>query len=154
VKTLLLAVLLSSAFRDGARLPPLFTCDGENVSPPLSWDGLPDGTKSLAVTLDDPDAPAGDWVHWVLYDVPPTPPRRTTGVGAGKEGKTWGVASFSKTGYQGPCPPPGKPHRYVFTLFALSAPTGLKPGATRPQLLKAISATTLGTATLTATYGR
>lgn len=146
--------LASSAFREGERLPVLFTCDGEDVSPPLSWDGLPQGTKSVAITLDDPDAPAGDWVHWVAYDVPPDPPRRTTAVGAGNEGKSWGVDSFSKNGYQGPCPPPGKPHRYVFTLYALSRPTGLKAGATRAELLEAIKATTLSSATLTALYGR
>lgn len=146
--------LRSSAFRDGGSLPVLFTCDGENVSPPLAWDGVPDGARAMVLTMDDPDAPAGDWVHWVLYDVPPDPPRRTTAIGAGEEGRTWGVDSFSKTGYAGPCPPQGRPHRYIFTLYALSKATGLKAGATRPQVLAAIKATTLATAKLTAMFGR
>ena len=147
--------LSSSAFDAGQKVPVLFTCDGENVSPPLAWEGVPERTKSMAITLDDPDAPAGDWVHWVLYDVPPAPPRRTTAIGAGKEGKSWGTDdSLSRRGYQGPCPPPGKPHHYVFTIYAVSRMTGLPAGVTRKELLQAIDGATLSSATLTGLYGR
>lgn len=154
--------LTSPSFKNHARIPKNFTCDGEDLSPELAWSGLPEGTKSLALIVDDPDAPPGTWVHWVLYDIPPAPPLLGQGQPHGaarlkngaRQGASWGVDSFSKVGWGGPCPPPGKPHRYVFTLYALSAPTGLPDKAAKAQVLAAIKGTTLGRAELVGLYGR
>lgn len=111
--------LVSSAFQNEAVIPKKFTCDGEDISSPLSWIEAPKGTKSFAVIMDDPDAPPGIWVHWLLYDLPATVaalPENVAKTPAGpensKQGLVWGVDSFSRVGYYGPCPPPGKPHRY------------------------------------------
>ena len=121
--------ITSSAFKEGETIPAKYTCDGANVSPPLAWSGVPGGTKSLAVIADDPDAPVGTWVHWVLYDLPAGQNSLVEGVqGAGLQG----INDFRKTGYGGPCPPRGKPHRY-FLSFTLSTcrrtsnPVHLKP---------------------------
>lgn len=156
--------LTSPSFKDHARIPKHFTCDGEDASPPLAWSGLPDGTKSLALVVDDPDAPPGTWVHWVLYDIPPAPPLLAQGLPKGAaaeklksgalQGSSWGVDSFGRVGWSGPCPPPGKPHRYFFRLYALSAPSGLPPRATKAQLLAAIKDKTLASAELVGLYGR
>jgi Raf kinase inhibitor-like YbhB/YbcL family protein len=149
--------LSSSAFAAGAEIPKQYTCDGADASPALSWRGAPAGTKAFALIVDDPDAPVGTWVHWVLYDVPADTteladggPRDATLPSGAKQG----VNDFRKSGYGGPCPPPGKPHRYVFTLYALDAPTGLKPGARKADLLRAIQGHVLAQAELTGTYKR
>jgi Raf kinase inhibitor-like YbhB/YbcL family protein len=107
----------SEAFSDGATIPAPFTCSGANQSPPLSWAGVPVGTKSLALILDDPDAPNGTFVHWVLYDIPPSSSGFAAGIADGKQG----VNGAGEAAYMGPCPPPGKPHHYHFRLFALDA---------------------------------
>jgi Raf kinase inhibitor-like YbhB/YbcL family protein len=146
----------SPVFHEGGSIPARYTCDGEDVSPPLEWSGVPEGTKSLALTCDDPDAPAGLWVHWVVFDLPPSATGLPEGVpvtpeisGGGRQGKN----DFRKIGYGGPCPPGGT-HRYVFTLYALDSTLGLPAGATRQDLLAAIKNHTLGEATLTGTYSR
>jgi len=133
--------LTSSAFATGGSIPAKYTCEGANVSPPLSWTGAPAGTQSVALICDDPDAPAGTWVHWVLYNLP-------SGVSALAEkmestptvsnGAVQGINDFEKTGYGGPCPPPGKPHRYFFKLYALDTNLALKPGATKKALVQAM----------------
>jgi Raf kinase inhibitor-like YbhB/YbcL family protein len=130
----------SIAFKDGEMIPKQYTCDGANVSPPLSWSGLPTSAKALALICDDPDAPGRTWVHWVVYDLPASAnslPENVTKeeklTGGGKQGTT----DFKKIGYGGPCPPSGT-HRYYFKLFALDAETSLNPGATKDQLLKAM----------------
>ena len=143
--------LSSSAFRDGEAIPQKYTCDGEDVSPQLSWSGLPQDTKSLALIVDDPDAPAGTWVHWVLYDISPSESSLPEGAqGLGTEGNT----SFRETGYGGPCPPKGKPHRYFFKLYALDRTLKLKPGATKSDLEKAMQGHILAQGQIIGTYGR
>lgn len=153
--------LRSPAFRDGGAIPVLHTCDGEDVSPPLEWSEVPSGTHSLALVMEDPDAPAGTWVHWVLYDLAPDRtrleprlPKTAVLADGAKHGACWGVEEFSKVGYYGPCPPPGRPHRYVFTLYALAAATGLRPRRNKAELLRAIEGRILASASLTGLYGR
>jgi Raf kinase inhibitor-like YbhB/YbcL family protein len=154
-------ILTSAAFKVNEKIPKLHTCDGEDVSPALSWTGVPEKAKSLALIVDDPDAPAGTWVHWVVYDIPAAKsslpqglPKSETLPDGAKQGASWGVESFGRVGWSGPCPPKGKPHRYVFVLYALSEPTGLEPKATKAELLKAMSGKVLKKAELVGLYGR
>lgn len=153
--------LTSTAFKHGTTIPKRYTCDGDDPSPPLAWKGAPAGTKSFALIMDDPDAPPGTWVHWVIYDLPgpstglPEGVPKTPALADGsKQGTCWGVDSFSRTGCFGPCPPPGKPHRYFFKLYALSAPLGLPPGATKAEVMKTMTGRVLAETTLMGTYGR
>jgi Raf kinase inhibitor-like YbhB/YbcL family protein len=136
--------LESPAFADVGAIPQVYTCDGEDVSPPLKWSGVPEAAKSLALVVEDPDAPRGTWTHWVLFDLPADVTELPRGVpadgrvdlGNGKAARQ-GRNDFGKAGYGGPCPPSGT-HRYVFRLFALDAEPGLGPGATRQDLLRSI----------------
>ncbi|RPI26631.1 MAG: YbhB/YbcL family Raf kinase inhibitor-like protein [Acidobacteria bacterium] len=149
--------LCSSAFEPDQRIPKKYTCEGLDVSVPLSWTEIPAGTKSLALIADDPDAPGGTWVHWVLYDLPASLPHLSEGL-PGKEtlenGAKQGINDFRRLGYGGPCPPPGPVHRYFFKLYALDRMTGLPPRATKRQLLEAIKGHTLGEAQLVGVYSR
>src|SRR5216683_6772325 len=114
--------LTTSAFPSQGTIPKKFTCDGSDVSPPLAWSGAPPGTRSFALIVDDPDAPVGTWVHWVLYDLPANTKELAEGVPKQEQlsnGARQGRNDFRKIGYGGPCPPPGKPHRYFFKLYAL-----------------------------------
>ncbi len=144
--------LASPSFADGARIPKLFTCDGGDRSPALAWSHVPEGARSLVLVCDDPDAPAGDWVHWLLMDIP------ATEKGVAENGtfskSTVGQNSWKKNAYGGPCPPPGKAHRYIFTLYALD--TWLAPPATttRDDMERMIQGHILAVARLTGTYGR
>jgi Raf kinase inhibitor-like YbhB/YbcL family protein len=139
--------LNSSAFDDQGPIPVVYTCDGEDISPPLSIDGLPVDTGSLLLTVIDPDAPAGDWVHWVVFDVVPT-----SQIAAGVSGLgTPGVNSWGRNGYGGPCPPSGS-HRYVFRVLALDSMLGLPAGSALQGVLDAASDHVLEQATLTGTY--
>lgn len=127
----------TTAFRDGGPIPKKSTCDGPDVSPALSWSDPPAGTKSLAIIADDPDAPGGTWVHWVLYDLPADTRKLPEGVAKDRElpnGALQGRNDFGKIGYNGPCPPRGSTHRYFFKLYALDSKTGLKAGATKSDL--------------------
>ena len=129
--------ITATAFRDGSSIPKRFTCDGPDVSPALSWGDPPAGTRSLAIIADDPDAPAGTWVHWVLYDLPADTRKLPEGVAKDRElpnGALQGRNDFGKIGYNGPCPPRGSEHRYFFKLYALDSKTGLKAGATKSEL--------------------
>lgn len=129
--------IATTAFRDGGSISKKFTCDGPDVSPALSWSDPPAGTKSLAIIADDPDAPGGMWVHWVLYDLPADTRKLPEGVAKDRElpsGALQGRNDFGKIGYNGPCPPRGSEHRYFFKLYALDAKTGLKAGATKRDL--------------------
>jgi len=149
--------LTSGAFSPGATIPAAHTCDGADLSPPLAWTSPPAGTKGFALVCEDPDAPRGLWVHWVLWDIPATATSLPEGVKADAklaDGSRHGRNDFGKLRYNGPCPPPGSPHRYVFRLFALDAVPALDPGATRAQLLDAIRGHVLGEAGLTGRYGR
>lgn len=149
--------LTSSAFEPGGMIPKPYTCDGFDVSPPLRWTDPPPGTKSFALICDDPDAPVGTWVHWVLYSLPPeirelpegVPPQPTL-PGGGKQGRN----DFRKIGYGGPCPPRGPAHRYFFRLYALDTDPNLEPGATKQDLLKAMTNHILAQAELMGRYRR
>ncbi len=147
----------SSAFQEGAAIPEKYTCDGKNVSPPLAWSGTPQATKSLALIADDPDAPAGTWVHWVFYDLPPNTTELPEDMPKGQYlpgGARQGLNDFKHLGYGGPCPPPGKAHRYFFKLYALDAQLGLKPGATKKEIEKGMEKHILAQAHLMGTYKR
>jgi Raf kinase inhibitor-like YbhB/YbcL family protein len=141
----------STAFTNGGTIPKKYSCDGENVSPDLSWSGLPQGAKSLALIVDDPDTPAGTWVHWVLYNLPP----ESTGMAEGSQGLgVAGTNSSGQTSYSGPCPPKGKPHRYFFKLYSLDISLGLSPGATKAAVEKAMQGHILGAGQWMGTYSR
>ena len=143
--------LTSSAFKEGGDIPRRHTCDGEDLSPSLSWTGIPAGTHSLALIVDDPDAPRGDWVHWVLVDLPSDLEGLPEGVsGAGTDGKN----DFGRLGYGGPCPPRGTNHRYYFKLYALDQTLGLKPGATKVDVEIAMAGHILVQGQLMGRYGR
>jgi hypothetical protein len=147
----------SSAFQQGGSIPAKYTCDGSNISPPLKWTGSPAGTKSFALICDDPDAPAGTWVHWVLFNLraPATElGEKMEPAGTLPGGATQGTNSFNKLGYGGPCPPPGKPHRYFFKLYALDADLPLKPGAAKRDLLHAMEKHILAQGQIVGTYQR
>ena len=147
----------SSSFQPGGDIPRKYTCDGNDLSPQLSWSGTPAGTRAFALIADDPDAPAGTWVHWVIYDLPADTQELAEalpGAEALTNGAKQGINDFRKVGYGGPCPPPGLPHRYFFKLYALDAPTGLKPRATKQQLLDAIKNHIVGESELMGRYKR
>jgi Raf kinase inhibitor-like YbhB/YbcL family protein len=149
--------LKSLAFQNGADIPRKHTCDAEDVSPVLRWDNVPAGTKAFALIVDDPDAPVGTWVHWVIYDLPSETKELAEGTAKSEileHGAKQGANDFRRVGYGGPCPPPGSPHRYLFKLYALDATTNLKPRAAKQQLLDAIKGHILGEAQLMGRYGR
>jgi Raf kinase inhibitor-like YbhB/YbcL family protein len=151
--------LISPPLPEGGPIARAHTCDGADLSPPLAWTGIPTGARELAITLHEPDAPGGEFTHWVLYGLPKTVTRLPAGVPRTERlddplFASQGVNDHHQIGYRGPCPPPGPPHRYVFTLFALSRPTGLPPGATRAVLLEVLDGAIIETAQLTGTYGR
>lgn len=149
--------LKSAAFTDGAVIPTIFTCAGEDKSPPLAWTNVPANAKSLAIVVKDPDAPGMTFVHWVLYNVAAEAsglgenvPKRTTV----SDGAEQGINGFGKIGYGGPCPPPGTPHHYHFLLYALDRRLDLQPGAGDEELERAAEGHVLATAELTGVYQR
>ena len=147
----------SAAFSSGEAIPKKFTCDGPDVSPQLSWKEVPAATRSLALIMDDPDAPVGTWVHWVLYNLPANTRELPEGMERQEHTATaalQGRNDFRKIGYGGPCPPPGKPHRYYFKLYALDTELDLKTGATKADLERAMKDHILGEADLMGRYGR
>ena len=147
----------STAFNEGQPIPPKYTCQGKNVSPPLKWTGVPAEAKSLVLIADDPDAPVGTWVHWVLFDLPPTTGQLSEDVPKGQYTESrakQGLNDFKHLGYGGPCPPPGGPHRYFFKLYALDTLLELKPGATKKDVEKAMEKHILAQAQLMGTFKR
>ncbi len=144
--------LNSTAFSEGGNIPVEHTCDGANVSPHLWWSGLPSGTRSMAIVVDDPDAPGRTFVHWVLYNIPSnlgeiapgTPPA------AAQQGRN----DFGNTGYGGPCPPRGAPHRYFFKIYALDEMLELEPGLAKEELLDAMDGRILAQGQLMGRYER
>jgi Raf kinase inhibitor-like YbhB/YbcL family protein len=137
----------STSFSNGGEIPKKFTCDGADMSPELSWTGAPADTQSFALVADDPDAPDGNWTHWVLFDLPPITnslPEGMTKIDELPGGERQGRNDFRKIGYNGPCPPPGKPHRYFYKLYALDRKLGLKPGADKQELEQAMQNHILG----------
>jgi hypothetical protein len=148
--------LTSAAFHDGQPIPKKYTCDGQDVSPDLAWSGAPEETKSLALIVDDPDAPSGVWVHWVIYDLPANARGLPEGVPKDRElrdGTRQGKNDFGNIGYGGPCPPHGPAHRYFFKLYALREKIGMKPGASKDELERAIKGRVVAQATLTGKFG-
>lgn len=149
--------LKSSAFAQGETIPKSHTGDGKNISPPLAWAEPPQGTKCWALICDDPDAPRGTWVHWVLFNLPGNTRELAEAVPMDKSlpnGAIQGKNDFGDIGYGGPAPPKGKPHRYFFKLYALDASLSLKPGATKAELLKAMDGHLLATGELMGKYQR
>ena len=149
--------LTSPTFQPDGMIPGKFTCDGADVSPALKWSDPPSGTQSLALIMDDPDAPGRTWVHWVLYDLPADARELPEGVPKQNKlqsGALQGNNDFPKIGYGGPCPPRGPAHRYFFKLYALDAKTGLKPGATKAELEKAMKGHILAQTELVGRYRR
>jgi Raf kinase inhibitor-like YbhB/YbcL family protein len=143
--------ITSSAFTEGGRIPRIYTCDDQNVSPPLAWMGLPTNTVSQALIMDDPDAPSGSWVHWVLFNLPPGLTGLEQGEnGTGMEGKN----DFGTIGYGGPCPPRGSNHRYFIKIYALDTQLDLKAGATKAQLENAMKGHILAQGQLMGRYAR
>ena len=128
----------STAFSNGSEIPRQYTCSGENVSPSLSWSEVPPQARALALIADDPDAPAGTWTHWIMWNIPAHATALSEGVPPSQEllhnGARQGKNDFGRIGYGGPCPPPGRPHRYFFRLYALGAMLDVKSGAARSEL--------------------
>jgi len=149
--------LRTSAFRPGAAIPAGFTCSGANASPALSWNQPPPRTQSFVLIMDDPDAPAGTWVHWVVYDVPASIRQLPEHVPIGDEvpgGGKQGVNDFPENGYGGPCPPPGKPHRYFLRLYALDTILNLRAPVRRQDVDSAMKGHVLARAELMGTFKR
>jgi Raf kinase inhibitor-like YbhB/YbcL family protein len=147
----------SSAFPAGETIPKKFTCDGPDASPALRWNEPAAKTQSFALIMDDPDAPVGTWVHWVLFDLPADTRELAEGVAKQEQlanGARQGRNDFGKIGYGGPCPPPGKPHRYFFKLYALDAKLNLKGGVTKADVERAMMGHVLGQGELMGRYGR
>jgi Raf kinase inhibitor-like YbhB/YbcL family protein len=147
--------LTSPAFSHGEAIPRQYTCDGEDRSPSLRWTGAPEGTRSFALIMHDPDAPRGDFTHWVLFDIPAGVREIHEGAAPTAVGIP-GTNDFGKEGYSGPCPPPGHGrHRYLFTLYALGIEhTGRRRGARRAEVEGAIRGHVRGQAVLMGTYER
>lgn len=148
--------LSSAAFKNGSSIPKQYTCDGPNVSPPLQWSGVPNNSKSLALLVDDPDAPRGTWVHWILFNIPPQAtaiPENIRKTRTIPNGARQGTNDFREIGYGGPCPPGGK-HRYFFKLFALDTELQLDPGSTRSDLERSMAGHILADTQLMGTYQR
>lgn len=143
----------SSAFNQGALIPKKYTCDGQDVSPPLTWTGVPLGTKSLALVMDDPDAPVGNWDHWILFNVPPQTTALPENVESLPAATLGGKNSWRRTGYGGPCPP-DREHRYFFKLYALDTVLDLKEGVTKKELEAAMQNHILEKAELMGRYDR
>ena len=154
--TAMAITITSSAFEDGGMIPKKHTCDSVNVSPPLTWAGVPDSAVSLALICDDPDAPSRTWVHWVMYNIPPDTNSLSEGVSKDSllaNGAIQGMTDFKKVGYGGPCPPSGT-HRYFFKLYALDFTPKFKTHATKAELLKAMEGHVLAEGVLMGRYER
>lgn len=148
--------ITSSAFKEDEMIPSKYTCDGEDVSPPLEWSGVPEGTQSIALISDDPDAPMGTWVHWVMYNIPAVSKGLPEDVPKDKvtsDGSHQGVTDFGTYGYRGPCPPGGM-HRYYFKIYALDKTLDLESGVTKSRLEKAMTGHILAKGELMGKYKR
>jgi Raf kinase inhibitor-like YbhB/YbcL family protein len=148
--------LTSTAFKEGEFIPKKYTCDGRNVSPPLEWNGVPVATKSISLICDDPDAPIGTWVHWVIFNIPAFTKKLNENIKTAKvleDGTVQGNNDFRKIGYGGPCPPSGT-HRYFFKIYALDIRIELTPGATKDELIKEMEGHILSEGKLMGKYSR
>lgn len=147
----------TTAFSEGGSIPKKFTCEGEDVSPAVTWENAPTGTQSFALIADDPDAPVGTWTHWIVWNIPPDATALPEGVPKNEnlsDGTRQGENDFKRIGYGGPCPPPGKPHRYFFKLYALKAKLDVNAGASRKELERAMQGDVLAQTELMGRYGR
>jgi hypothetical protein len=148
--------ITSSAFQDGGLIPAKYTCDGADVSPPLQWDNVPQSAKSIALICDDPDAPMGTFVHWVLFNLPAETRQLAEKVAADKtlpSGARQGTSGFGRVGYGGPCPPSGT-HRYFFKIYALDTTLDLPAGTRKSDLLKVMQGHILAQGQLVGKYKR
>ncbi len=149
--------LKSSAFGNNEFIPKKYSCQGEDVSPELSWEGIPAGTQSFALICDDPDAPMGTWVHWVIFNIAAgksSLPEAVATEEVVEEGARQGKSDFGTIGYGGPCPPPGRPHRYFFKLYCLDASLDLHSGIRKKELLQAMRGHIVEEAQLIGLYKR
>jgi Raf kinase inhibitor-like YbhB/YbcL family protein len=149
--------ITSPAFKNNEFIPSKYTCQGEDVSPALAWSKAPAGTKDFVLIVDDPDAPMGDWVHWLVYNIlTPSNSLQENIFNLTGENLPYaqGKTSFGTIGYGGPCPPPGKVHHYLFKIYALDTALNLPPGLSKQQLLKAIEGHVLAQAQLVGLYKR
>ena len=144
--------LTSPSFSDGGTIPKAFTCDGADKSPSLNWTNVPEGARSLILICHDPDAPGGDWVHWILMDI--STGEKGIAENGSLKGTTTGQNSWKKPAYGGPCPPPGKPHRYIFTLYALDTWLAMPQQSTKLEVERRIQGHILAKAQLMGTYKR
>jgi Raf kinase inhibitor-like YbhB/YbcL family protein len=142
----------STAFATGGPIPIDYTCDGADRSPPLAWGAVPDGTQTIAVVADDPDAPGGVFTHWIEFDVQPNVSSLAEGAGATAAGGVAGTNDFQRVGYSGPCPPKAELHHYFFRVFALNAPIRLRTGAARSTVESAMSGHVLAEGALVGTF--
>ena len=152
-----MSLSMEAAFGNGSEIPKKFTCDGNNVSPALSWKGVSKTAGSLALIADDPDAPGGTWTHWLLWNLPASLTSLQEGLPARDRfdnGAVQGQNDFSRIGYGGPCPPPGKPHRYFFKLYELDTTLAVRPGSSRKELDRAMKGHILSQAEWMGRYGR
>lgn len=143
--------LESPAFQNNAPIPPVHTCDSRDINPPLAWSGVPDSAKSLTLIVDDPDAPRGDWVHWLVWNIAPT--ETNIAENSVPAGAAEGTTDFGRSGWGGPCPPSGV-HRYQFKLYALDTTLNLPPTTKKSGLLAAIEGHTLAQTLLVGKYSR
>ena len=145
----------AEGIKEGESIPDEYTCEGKDVSPSLSWKGIPAGTKSIALIMDDPDCPGGTFVHWVLYNMPAETQRLPKAMPLNfTDGSMQGATDFGRPGYGGPCPPPGKPHRYYFKIYALDTKLNLPPGASKNQVESAMKEHILAKGELMGKYQR
>jgi Raf kinase inhibitor-like YbhB/YbcL family protein len=155
-KTMSLAIT-TKAFSEGGTIPKIYTCDDTDASPDLEWSGAPAGVQAFALIADDPDAPAGTWTHWVIWNIPAQSTRLAKSVPKDEtlsDGSRQGRNDFKRVGYGGPCPPAGKPHRYFFKLYALDRKLDLKAGASRKELEEAMQGHVLAQGEVMGKYGR
>jgi len=148
--------ITSNAFKEGEMIPRKYTYDGQNISPPLKWESVPPQTESLALLADDPDAPMGTWVHWVIFNIPPTATELPENVPTKTflpNGALQGINDSREIGYDGPSPPSGT-HRYYFKIYALDTMLKLSSGITKPELLKAMEGHIVAQAQLMGRYSR
>jgi len=145
--------ITSSAFQDGASIPSQYTCDGQDQLPPLQWQGIPENTKSITIICDDPDAPKGTWVHWVVFNIAPDVDRIDSAVNIAQTGAVVGTNSWGKQAYGGPCPPSGE-HRYFFKIYALDQKLSLGKDATKQEVEDAMRGHTLAEGRLMGRYAR
>lgn len=142
--------IMSMGFENNEEMPRRYTCDGQDVSPPLIFEEVPEGVESFAIIVDDPDAPGGVFDHWIAWDIP----AGTMEISEGSQPGTQGENDFGSRGYRGPCPPPGKPHRYRFKVYALDAKLRLREGSKKGDVEKAMEGHVLDKGELVGVYKR